>query len=114
MPSSSLVGLTRPSPQGRKPYVRTPLFRQLTAVSRPPSPIADARRRRVRRRRVCFTTTRPLQYRRTPLGAVKQTRSCCLRVFGKRGYPNEPDVSPRSLWRARGPVNFGGGRRFVR
>jgi hypothetical protein len=26
-----------------------------------------------------------------------------------KSYPNEPGVSPRSLWRARGPVNLGGG-----
>jgi adenylate cyclase len=30
------------------------------------------------------------------------------RVFGRRGCPNEPGVSPRSLWRTRGPVNLGG------
>ena len=51
-PLLSLVALTRPSSQGRKPYVRTPPFRQLTAVSRPLSPISDATLRRVRRRRV--------------------------------------------------------------
>jgi adenylate cyclase len=27
----------------------------------------------------------------------------------KAGCPNEPSVSPRSLWRTRGPVNLGGG-----
>ena len=53
-PLLSLVALTRPSSQGRKPNVRTPPFRQLTAVSRPLSPISDVTLRRVRRRRVCL------------------------------------------------------------
>ena len=72
----SFVALTRPSSRGRKPYVRTPPIRQLTAVSRPLSPISDVTLRRVRRRRVCLSSIPPLQYLRGSLGAGNQTRSC--------------------------------------
>ena len=54
---------------GRKPNVRTPPLRQLTAVSRPLSPISDVTLRRVRRRRVCLRSIPPLQYLRGSLGA---------------------------------------------
>src|SRR5258706_9355466 len=30
-------------------------------------------------------------------------------LAAKRGCPNEPGASPRSLWRTRGPVNLSGG-----
>ena len=63
-PLLSFVALTRPSSQGRKPSVRTPPFRQLTAVSRPLSPISDVTLRPVRRRRVCLRSIPPLQYPR--------------------------------------------------
>src|SRR5262249_32735285 len=53
MPLLTLVALTRPSSRGRKRNVRTPPFRQLTAVSRLHSPISDVMLRLVRRRRVC-------------------------------------------------------------
>ena len=53
---------------GKKPNVRTPRIRQLTAVSRPRSPISDATLRRVRRRRVCLRPIQPSQYLRGSLG----------------------------------------------
>ena len=59
---------------GKNPYVRTPPFRQLTAISRPLSPISDVTLRRVRRRRVCLSPIPPLQYLRGSLGAGNQTR----------------------------------------
>ena len=74
-PLLSFVALTRPSSQGRKPNVRTPPIRQLTAVSRPLSPISDVTLRPVRRRRVCLRSIPPLQYLRGSLGADNQTRS---------------------------------------
>jgi adenylate cyclase len=61
---------------GKKAHVRTPPIRQLTAVSRPLSPISDVTLRRVRRRRVCLRSIPPLQYLRGSLGADNQTRSC--------------------------------------
>ena len=51
-------------------------FRQLTAVSRPLSPISDVTLRPVRRRRVCLRPIPPSQYLRGSLGAGNQTRSC--------------------------------------
>ena len=71
-PLLSLVALTRPSSQGRKPNARTPPFRQLTAVSLLLSPISDVTLRRVRRRRICLRPIPLLQYLRTSLGrAIK-------------------------------------------
>jgi adenylate cyclase len=66
----------RPSSQGRKPNVRTPPFRPLTAASRPPSPISDVTLRRTTRRRVCLRPIPPLQYRRLSPGADNRTQSC--------------------------------------
>jgi adenylate cyclase len=75
-PLLSLVALTRPLSQGRKPYVRTAPIRQLTSVSRPLLPISDVTRRRVRRRLVCLRSIPPSQYPRGWVGADKHTRSC--------------------------------------
>ena len=75
---------------GKKALRQKPSFGELTAASRPPSPISDVTLRRVTRRRVCLRSIPPLQYRRISPGAEYQTRSCLLRVFGKRGCPNEP------------------------
>jgi adenylate cyclase len=76
MPLLNFVALMRPSSQGRKPFVRTPPMWQLTAVSRPLSPISDVTLRPERRRRVCLRSIPTLQYRRLSLGAGNQTRSC--------------------------------------
>src|SRR4030095_1850290 len=51
--------LMRPSSWGRKPNVRTPFLCQLTAVSRPLSPISDSMLRRVRQRSVCLSSIPP-------------------------------------------------------
>jgi adenylate cyclase len=75
MPLLSLVALTRPSLQGRKPNVRTPPFRYFTAVSHPLSPISDVMQRRVRRLLACLTSSQPLQYQRGSRGADNRTRS---------------------------------------
>jgi adenylate cyclase len=61
--------------QGRKPNVRTPSFRELTAVSRLLSPISDVTRRLVRRRPVCLSSILPLVYRHGLPGAGNPTRS---------------------------------------
>ena len=61
---------------GKKALRQNPSFSQLTAVSRPLSPISDATRRPVRRRRVCLRSIPPLQYLGISLGAGNQTRSC--------------------------------------
>ena len=61
---------------GKKAQRQNPSYsRQLTAVSRPLSPISDVTLRRVRRRRVCLSSIPPLQYLRGSLGAGNQTRS---------------------------------------
>src|SRR5712692_4128928 len=90
-PLLSFVASTRPSSQGRKPFVRTPPLRKLTAVSRPLSPISDAMLRRVRRRRVRLSSIPPLQYLRGSPEAANQIRSCGRRVSAKQGCPNEPE-----------------------
>ena len=74
--AGSFVALTRPSSQGRKPNVRTPPIRELTAVSRLLSPISDVMLRRMRRRRVCLRSIPHLQLLRGLLAAGNQTRSC--------------------------------------
>ena len=61
---------------GKKAQRQNPSFRQLTAVSRPLSPISDVTLRRVRRRRACLSSIPPLQYPRVSPGAGNQTRSC--------------------------------------
>src|SRR5262245_4808700 len=90
MPLLSLVALTRPSPQGRKRNVRPPPFRQLTAVSRPPSPTSGVTPKHARRRRMCLSTIPVSQYPPISLAAGNQRRSCLSRVFAKPGCPNEP------------------------
>ena len=71
----SFVALTKPSSLERKPFVSTPPIRQLTAVSRLPSPISDVTPRRERRRRVCLSTIPLLQYPRISPAAGIQIRS---------------------------------------
>ena len=61
---------------GKKAQRQNPSFRELTAVSRPLSPISGATLRPVRRRRVCLSSIPPLQYQRSSRGAGNQTRSC--------------------------------------
>ena len=75
-PLLSLVALTRPSSQGRKPNARTHPLRQLTAVSRPLSHISDVTLRRVRRRLVCLRSIPLLQYQRGSLAAGRPTPDC--------------------------------------
>ena len=76
MPVLSLGGLTGQSSQERRPNVKTPPIRQLTAASHPLSPISDVTPRRVRRPPVSLRSIPPLQYLRGSLGAGNQTRSC--------------------------------------
>ena len=76
----------------------------LTSASRPPSPISDVTLRRTTRRRVCLRSIPPLQYRRISPAADYQTRSCRLRVFGKRGCPNSPLRSTdKAIWHIASP-----------
>ena len=61
---------------GKKALRQNPPMWQLTAASRPPSPISDVTLRRMTRRRVCLRSIPPLQYRRLSPGADYQTQSC--------------------------------------
>src|SRR5215212_7252283 len=54
-PLSSFAALTRQSSQRRKPFVRIPPLWQLTAASRPPSPISDVTLRGVLEIDAAFT-----------------------------------------------------------
>ena len=72
----SFDALTRPSSQRKKPFVRTPPIRWLTAVSRPRLPISDVTLRPMRRRRAFSNSIPPLQYLRGSPGVGNQTRSC--------------------------------------
>jgi adenylate cyclase len=72
----SFDALTRPSSQRKKPFVRTPPIRWLTAVSRPRLPISDVTLRPMRRRRAFSNSIPPLQYLRGSPGVGNQMRSC--------------------------------------
>jgi tetratricopeptide (TPR) repeat protein len=61
---------------GKKAQRLNPLFRDLTAVSDPLSPISDVTLRHVRRRRVCLRSTPHSRYRRGLIGVGNRTRSC--------------------------------------
>ena len=61
---------------GKKAQRQSPPMWELTAVSRPLSPISDVTLRRARRRRVCLRSIPPSQYPRGWVGADNHTRSC--------------------------------------
>ena len=62
-------------------------FRELTAVSRPLSPISDAMPRRVRRRRVCLRSIPPLQYQRWIARGGQTNAKLLIEGLRKAGLP---------------------------
>ena len=70
----------------KKALRQNPSIWQLTAASRPPSPISDVTLRRTTRRRVCLRSIPPLQYRRISPGAAKNAK-LFIEGLRKAGLP---------------------------